>query len=408
MVSVIQYVSLKNDDSGDVDEDNDNGTAGNDALPDEPSGYNPIQQTISNVLRLTVTTTDHDGDSVTQQFNIGEKIAFEDDGPTLTLTLKEGAALVVDETDGVTANASETDAAGGNLGVATVLGSALFNQNADFGSDGAAASGSKVFALSVSAPGVASGFTDAQTDQAIVLVNNNGLIEGRVGNALGLVAFAISVNASGDTTLTQLRAIEHSNTASDDELSGGMTAGVSMKLTETIKDGDGDTISASVDLGSVVKFEDDGPTLTADAAGQRDAGDRRDRRRHRQCQRDRSAAAISTRPSVACRSAVQARTRDSGSYRADGVRHEDDQRLHAVGILMRPPASPKLRTIEAITLSTTRAYSKAASAMHGSRLRASSVSTWIRASSDAEPVCCRSSISRGHRREQTTSCQHRA
>ena len=261
VVSVIQYVSLKNDDGGDVDEDNDNGTAGNDALPDEPLGYNPIQQTISNVLRLTVTTTDHDGDSVTQQFNIGEKIAFEDDGPTLTLTLKEGAALVVDETNGVTANANETDPAGGNLGVATVLAAALFNQNADFGSDGAAASGSKVFALSVSAPDVASGFIDAQTDQAIVLVNNNGLIEGRVGNASGALAFTISVNASGDTTLTQLRAIEHSNTANNDELSGGMTANV-LKLTETIKDGDGDTISASVDLGSVIKFEDDGPTLT--------------------------------------------------------------------------------------------------------------------------------------------------
>ena len=43
-----------------------------------------------------------------------------------------------------------------------------------------------------------------------------------------------------------------------------MTANV-LKLTETIKDGDGDTISASVDLGSVIKFEDDGPSALLDS-----------------------------------------------------------------------------------------------------------------------------------------------
>ena len=122
--------------------------------------------------------------------------------------------------------------------MATILGTALFTEVAAFGADGAAAAGSKVFALSISGAGVASGFTDAVTNQAIVLVNNNGTIEGRVGNAGGALAFTLTINASGDVTLTQLRAVEHADTTNPDDLSGSMTAGV-LTLTETLKDGDG-------------------------------------------------------------------------------------------------------------------------------------------------------------------------
>ncbi len=251
VVTVEQYLSLDHPTEH-------NGTAGG-------SSYDETIALAAGSLGITVTVTDGDGDkAVSDPVSVGPQITFDDDGPTLTLTLQQGALLVVDETDGVvTAIGSEVDpVVGGNLGVATILGTALFTETAGFGADGAAAANSKTFALTLSAPDVPSGFLDSQTDQAIKLVvGAGGVIEGRLVTS-GELAFTISVNGLGDVTLTQIRAIEHTVTTNHDELSGGMTAGV-LTLTETLKDGDGDTISASVDLGSVIKFEDDGPMINA-------------------------------------------------------------------------------------------------------------------------------------------------
>jgi hypothetical protein len=98
-----------------------------------------------------------------------------------------------------------------------------------------------------------------------VLVDNAGVIEGRVGTVGGALAFSVSIDAAtGAVTLTQYLAVEHDNTGSNDEDSSGLAAGV-LQVTITATDFDGDTATASADLGSIIRFEDDGrrPSPTA-------------------------------------------------------------------------------------------------------------------------------------------------
>src|SRR5204863_124770 len=66
---------------------------------------------------------------------------------------------------------------------------------------------------------------------------------------------------TGDTTLTQLRAVVHGNPADPDE--AGTPAVLNPNLvgvTVTVTDGDNDTSAQTAFLNNVVKFEDDGPT----------------------------------------------------------------------------------------------------------------------------------------------------
>ncbi|THV21034.1 DUF5801 repeats-in-toxin domain-containing protein [Peteryoungia ipomoeae] len=239
VVTIAQYVALQHPNGGD--------------------SHNELLALGKNTLRVTVSVEDADGDKVEQRVEIGDKIGFKDDGPKVTLTSRQGAEIVIDETDGVPAT-DEVDELGGNLGTATVAASAVFDQVFNYGADGAAAQGAKVYGLSVSTGGVDTGLVDPASNMAIRLYNNNGVIEGRVG-ATSPVIFTVSVNAAtGEVTVTQLSGIKHTDTTSHDELSSQITAGV-LRLSVTIKDGDGDIHSQSADLGSVIKFRDDGPSV---------------------------------------------------------------------------------------------------------------------------------------------------
>ncbi|HKS19362.1 MAG TPA: DUF5801 repeats-in-toxin domain-containing protein, partial [Bradyrhizobium sp.] len=262
VMSVIQYVPIKHDDRGDFDEDNDNGTNANDAPPDDPS---TVQQWITNsALRVTATVTDHDGDSVDQRFDIGNAIVFEDDGPSASIVLKANVTLTVDETDGVTANANETDPPGGDLGVAKIAGANLFTETVSYGADGQAASNAKVYSLSLLSAGP-TGLTDTATGKPIVLLKTaGGVIEGHADTAAGALVFTISIDAAtGETTLTQLRAVVHGNPADPDESTTPAVMNSDLVgITVAVTDGDGDTTTATANLNNFIKFEDDGPTLT--------------------------------------------------------------------------------------------------------------------------------------------------
>src|SRR6185312_4564052 len=127
------------------------------------------------------------------------------------------------------------------------------------GADG----GSLSYALTVN--GAASGLVDSQTGQNVVLVLNNGVVEGHVGASDGLLSFTLAVDSTGHVTLTQDRAVSQADAASPDTGEGvGLAHGV-VNLVGTITDGDGDTASASIDLGAHVAFTDDGPTAFNDA-----------------------------------------------------------------------------------------------------------------------------------------------
>ncbi|MFC6690113.1 DUF5801 repeats-in-toxin domain-containing protein [Pseudomonas lini] len=207
-----------------------------------PDATNPDDSTTlsaDNLVTLTATTTDGDGDSVQATLNIGSNLVFKDDGPSITATGEE-PTLTVDETV-LTTDATQNFAA---------------NFSSAFGADGA---GTLTYALGVVAG--ASGLTDTATGEAVNLSLNGTVVEGRTATT-GLLVFTVSVAANGDVTLDQSRAVVHPD-ATDPDDSTTLSADNLVTLTATTTDGDGDSVQATLNIGSNLVFKDDGPSITA-------------------------------------------------------------------------------------------------------------------------------------------------
>ncbi len=135
---------------------------------------------------------------------------------------------------------------------------ALFSETADAGEDGEA---SKLYSLVLNAG--ATGLTDTATGEAVVLVDNGGVVEGRTSGTNDLV-FTIAVDGStGDVTTTLYRALDHGADLNDHDSAVSMAAGL-VELEAVLTDGDTDTASDKIELGSLIGFEDDGPDVTVD------------------------------------------------------------------------------------------------------------------------------------------------
>ncbi|WOE87096.1 DUF5801 repeats-in-toxin domain-containing protein [Aeromonas veronii] len=204
----------------------------------------------ANLVQLVGTITDKDGDSQSASVDLGSAISFKDDGPSISAGSAANDSLQVDESN-LSLNASTSFAS-------------LFTSS--FGADGA---GTLVYSLNVSAAGADSGLNDTATGQDILLYLESGSVVGRVGGSSGSVAFTLSVNSSGEVTLDQERAIAHTPNSGPDQESSLLSANL-VQLVGTITDKDGDSQSASVDLGSAISFKDDGPSISANAAVQLD------------------------------------------------------------------------------------------------------------------------------------------
>ncbi|MDF9774668.1 DUF5801 repeats-in-toxin domain-containing protein [Pseudomonas baetica] len=198
--------------------------------------------TSDNLVTLTATITDKDGDSAQATLNIGQNLVFKDDGPSITTTGAE-PTLTVDETVLAT-DATQSFAA---------------NFNSDFGADGA---GTLTYALGVVAG--ASGLTDTATGHAVILSLNGTVVEGRTATG-NLLVFTVSVAANGSVTLDQLRAVVHANTANPDD-STSLTADNLVTLTATITDKEGDSAQATLNIGQNLVFKDDGPSINTTGA----------------------------------------------------------------------------------------------------------------------------------------------
>nr|WP_207388749.1 immunoglobulin-like domain-containing protein [Stutzerimonas kirkiae] len=166
-----------------------------------------------------------------------------DDVPEVELTGTQVNGLTVDES---------------NLGTATASSSEDFASafNLVQGADSASITG---YELGLGS-NVATGLVDSLTGQAITLSLNNGVVEGKAG---GVTVFTISVNATGNVTLTQLRAVEHADTADhNDESSPFASSAITLKA--VAKDSDGDIArSEALEIGDKFTFLDDGPAITA-------------------------------------------------------------------------------------------------------------------------------------------------
>ena len=127
--------------------------------------------------------------------------------------------------------------------------------NAEYGADGP---GSLTYQLVIKSPD--SGLVDTESDEAVKLVFNGAVLEGRTETTNELV-FTLRVDAAGLVTLTQLRAVVHP-TAQPDELH--LLGSDKIELQATITDADDDQASASIDLGQVLGFRDDAPMAVND------------------------------------------------------------------------------------------------------------------------------------------------
>jgi hypothetical protein len=134
---------------------------------------------------------------------------------------------------------------------------------AQFNSALGADDGSTVYSMALSA---GSGLYKVDSSQPggkgaeIQLSQSGAVISGKVG---GDTYFTLTIDpATGQVTLDLLGNILHSNTADhDDAQSLLLDAGI-LQLVQLLTDGDGDSASASIDLGTadVLRFEDDGPS----------------------------------------------------------------------------------------------------------------------------------------------------
>ena len=125
----------------------------------DPSNPNEADTIGSNLISLQATVTDGDGDHASAALDLGSKLSFLDDAPSISLS-GETPALTVDESN-LAVNASASFA-----GAFT----------AAFGADGPAASNPTSYALSISASGADSGLVDTASGNHVFLFLEGGQI----------------------------------------------------------------------------------------------------------------------------------------------------------------------------------------------------------------------------------------
>ncbi|MBY5347597.1 DUF5801 repeats-in-toxin domain-containing protein [Rhizobium leguminosarum] len=193
----------------------------------------------ADLVTLTATITDGDGDHAAATHNIAQNFNFEDDAPIIGI--KGGPLpLIVDETD-LTTDVSA-------LGAAFV---------AFPGADGVG--NGITYALGINPNNNVSGLTDTETGQSVLLFLEGGSVVGRAG-AGGPIVFTVSVSAAGVITLDQARAVVHADANDPDDIT--TLAAADITLTATITDGDGDQATSTAHIGQSLYFKDDGPTIT--------------------------------------------------------------------------------------------------------------------------------------------------
>ncbi|WP_245284459.1 DUF5801 repeats-in-toxin domain-containing protein, partial [Bradyrhizobium sp. WSM2254] len=262
-VSVVQYVSLHQDSAdigGDIDE--------------AVSLANALGQ-----VKATVTVTDGDGDHASASANIAGDIRFEDDGPLVAATLSHNFGVTADETPGNQANdvtgplqifadvqnpGDDPDRPGPVLAYATSSGAAL-SILPYFGVDGPDPTAAITYSLELKSS--TSGVTLTDGTEITLSQDLAGRVIGTVGQdnvypeLSGKTAFAVAIDpVTGKVSVVEYLSLHHSDTSNPND-PASLAAG-SISAVVTIKDGDGDTASASADISSKIHFNDDGPALT--------------------------------------------------------------------------------------------------------------------------------------------------
>ncbi|HWV19977.1 MAG TPA: DUF5801 repeats-in-toxin domain-containing protein, partial [Devosia sp.] len=217
------------------------------------------------LLRQTITDADGDSDSASVDIGSAKIFTVEDDGPKAGID--QAIALPVLMVDESTGTGSGTD---GQLST-TASFAANFGASPAFGADGA---GSVNYELVLDGSNIASGLfavdPAAAAGKGAEIVLNQGVGGVVTGSVNGVDYFTITVDATGKVTftLTGNAPVWHANTGNHDDASSLDVAADKLLLRQTITDADGDSDSASVDIGSAKIFtvEDDGPKAGIDQA----------------------------------------------------------------------------------------------------------------------------------------------
>ena len=215
-------------------------------LPPQSSDQPASEENIAIDLNNVVIVDDQSGNTAKLQGSI----TIIDDVPIIS-TSTSSASLTVDESFLAT-NATASFAA---------------SFIPLFGAGGPAANGSKVYTLNAIAG--ASGLVDTATGEAVDLSVVGGVVFGKT-HTTGLTVFTVSVDGLGNVTLDQQRAVVHTPDTGPDQSTSPSAANL-VTLTETIKDGDGDTASATLNIGQSLIFKDDAPSITVSATAAADA-----------------------------------------------------------------------------------------------------------------------------------------
>ncbi|MER9453915.1 DUF5801 repeats-in-toxin domain-containing protein [Mesorhizobium sp. M0478] len=188
---------------------------------------------------------------------VGSLINFDDDGPSIVPSGNDVPTLVVGDSDFVIDDSTSF--------------AALFTPN--FGVDGPAATDDVTYTLDVLGGGsnVASGVFDTLSGLEVLLNVVGGDIVGTAGTD---EVFRISVDADGNVTLDQSRAVVHGDPTDPVEADTPVILAANLvSLTATATDGDGDSAHTSVDIGGAFTFEDTGPAIAVEnATGDYDSG----------------------------------------------------------------------------------------------------------------------------------------
>ena len=233
---------------------------------------------IANLVTLTATITDADGDNQSATIDLGRQVFLLDDGPSET-AVSSGVTLALDEgnTDtgspptstpatidtGAIVKGDDPDVAGSGYISHAVSAGSLVSPMSTFGADGP---GSAVYALTVDNATSGLFVTDGS---AIDLQLVNGVVVGVVsaGTFSGQAAFAISINhITGVVTVEQYLSLHQDSLTDTPDDTVSMLAG-RLGITVTATDADNDQATGHVDVSAQISFADDGPRITAVGSG---------------------------------------------------------------------------------------------------------------------------------------------
>lgn len=237
-------------------------------LPGASSNYDAQEAVLGSGLvglkgTATITDYDQDTDSDSLTLDLGGKVLFDDDGPSVSLGFGQNAEVLNTQDAQTIGGASDSDT--------DSFASAFTVTSQSFGADGPGTVSTSYALVLLTAEGSSSGLSsDGAT---IYLYESAGVIYGSTSATEGGVdpsntIFSLSVNGAGQVTLTQFEEIDHSlpgvgsnYDAQEAVLGAGL---VGLKGTVVITDDDGDTATdnKTLDLGGKVAFDDHGPSIS--------------------------------------------------------------------------------------------------------------------------------------------------